>query len=127
MIVTNEKGEEQRLSKTLLKKSGGETQIPFYIALLASFSQVCRIQNNTIRIIILDEAFSKMDGERIQESIHLLRRFGLQAIFSAPPDKIPDIAPLVDRNIAVYKDSYHSFTRSFNPKEIEEELDEQLA
>lgn len=111
-------------ARTLLKKSGGETQIPFYIALLASFSQVCRIrnrsQNNTIRVIILDEAFSKMDGERIQESIHLLRRFGLQAIFSAPPDKIPDIAPLVDRNIAVYKDSRHSFTRHFDPKQMEE-------
>ena len=124
LIVTDEQGEEQRLSKTLLKKSGGETQIPFYIALLASFSQVCRIrnknQNNTIRVIILDEAFSKMDGERIQESIHLLRRFELQAIFSAPPDKIPDIAPLVDRNIAVYKDSRHSFTRYFDPKQIEE-------
>ncbi len=129
LIVTNEKGEEQRLSKTLLKKSGGETQIPFYIALLASFSQVCRIrnrnQNNTIRMIILDEAFSKMDGERIRESIHLLRRFGLQAVFSAPPDKIPDIAPLVDRNIAVYKDTNHSFTRYFSPKEIEEEMEEQ--
>ncbi|MEG2297405.1 MAG: SbcC/MukB-like Walker B domain-containing protein [Clostridium sp.] len=126
LVVTNEQGEEQRLSKTLLKKSGGETQIPFYIALLASFSQVCRIrnknQNNTIRIIILDEAFSKMDGERIRESIHLLRRFKLQAIFSAPPDKIPDIAPLVDRNIAVYKDNQHSFTRSFDPQEIDEEL-----
>lgn len=124
LIVTDEQGEEQRLSKTLLKKSGGETQIPFYIALLASFSQVCRIrnksQNNTIRVIILDEAFSKMDGERIRESIHLLRRFGLQAIFSAPPDKIPDIAPLVDRNIAVYKDNRHSFTRKFDPREIEE-------
>ena len=126
LVVANEQGEEQRLSKTLLKKSGGETQIPFYIALLASFSQVCRIrskgQNNTIRIIILDEAFSKMDGERIQESIRLLRRFQLQAIFSAPPDKIPDIAPLVDRNIAVYKDSRHSFTRNFDPKEIDESL-----
>jgi energy-coupling factor transporter ATP-binding protein EcfA2 len=124
LIVTDEQGEEQRLSKTLLKKSGGETQIPFYIALLASFSQVCRLrnknQNNTIRVIILDEAFSKMDGERIRESIMLLRRFGLQSIFSAPPDKIPDIAPLVDRNIAVYKDNRHSFTRSFDPKEIEE-------
>ena len=124
LIVTDEQGNEQRLSRTLLKKSGGETQIPFYIALLASFSQVCRIrnrsQNNTIRVIILDEAFSKMDGERIQESIHLLRRFGLQAIFSAPPDKIPDIAPLVDRNIAVYKDSRHSFTRYFDPKQMEE-------
>ncbi|WP_125142765.1 ATP-binding protein [Clostridium transplantifaecale] len=128
LIVTDEQGEEQRLSKTLLKKSGGETQIPFYIALLASFSQVCRIrnknQNNTIRVIILDEAFSKMDGERIRESIHLLRRFGLQAIFSAPPDKIPDIAPLVDRNIAVYKDNRHSFTRRFDPKEIEEDFEE---
>lgn len=126
LVVKNDQGEEQRLSKTLLKKSGGETQIPFYIALLASFSQVCRIrnknQNNTIRLIILDEAFSKMDGERIQESIRLLRRFGLQAVFSAPPDKIPDIAPLVERNIAVYKDNRHSFTRYFDPKQIDESL-----
>ena len=125
LVVTDEKGEEQRLSKTLSKKSGGETQIPFYIALLASFSQVCRIrnknQNNTLRVIILDEAFSKMDGERIRESIRLLRRFELQAIFSAPPEKIPDIAPLVDRNIAVYKDNRHSFTRYFDPKEISDE------
>ena len=124
LIVTNEQDEKQRLSRTLLKKSGGETQIPFYISLLASFSQVCRIRskgkNNTIRVIILDEAFSKMDGERIQESVALLRRFGLQAIFSAPPEKIPDIAPNVDRNIAVYKAGHVSFTRYFDPAEIED-------
>jgi len=129
LIVKDDKGEEQRLSKTLLKKSGGETQIPFYIAMLASFSQVCRIRtknHNTIRVIILDEAFSKMDGERIKESIRLLRRFDLQAIFSAPTDKIPDIAPLVDRNIAVFKGSDHSFTRYFDPKQIEEEFSEDI-
>ena len=124
LIVTNEQGEEQRLSRTLLKKSGGETQIPFYIAMLASFSQVCRVKskskNDTMRLIILDEAFSKMDGERIQECIHLLRRFGLQAIFSAPTDKIADIAPLVNRNIAVYKDGHDSFTRYFSAKDVEE-------
>ena len=124
LIVTNDQGEEQRLSKTLLKKSGGETQIPFYIALLASFSQICRIRartnNNTVRIIILDEAFSKMDGERIREGITLLRRFGLQAVFSAPPEKIPDIAPMVDTNIAVYKSGHTSFTRHFDPAQIEE-------
>ncbi|MEE0955528.1 MAG: SbcC/MukB-like Walker B domain-containing protein [Eubacterium sp.] len=123
LIVTNEQGEEQRLSRMLNKKSGGETQIPFYISILASFSQVLRIrtkQNNTIRLIILDEAFSKLDGERIRQSIPLLREFGLQAVFSAPPDKIPDIAPLVDRNIAVYRDGHHSFTRHFDPKQVEE-------
>lgn len=132
LIVTNDQGEEQRLSKTLLKKSGGETQIPFYLALLASFSQVCRIRvkgkNNTVRLIILDEAFSKMDGERIQEGIALLRRFGLQAVFSAPPEKIPDIAPRVDRNIAVYKSGHHSFTRCFDPAQITDiqgEMDEE--
>ena len=124
LIVSNEEGEEQRLSKMLNKKSGGETQVPFYIALLASFSQVLRIrskQNNTIRMIILDEAFSKLDGERIQQCIPLLRQFGLQAVFSAPPEKIPDIAPLAGRNIAVYKDGHHSFTRHFDPREIEDE------
>lgn len=126
LVVINDHGEEQRLSRTLLKKSGGETQIPFYISLLASFSQVCRIrsrppQDNTIRLIILDEAFSKMDGERIRESILLLRQFQLQAVFSAPPEKIADIAPLVDRNIAVYKDYRHSFTRHFDPQMIEQE------
>ena len=125
LIVTNDQGEEQRLSRTLLKKSGGETQIPFYISLLASFSQTCRIRSkgkdNTIRLIILDEAFSKMDGERIRESIPLLRQFGLQAIFSAPSEKISDISPFVDRNIAVYKSGHRSFTRYFDPAMVEED------
>lgn len=129
--VTDENGNEQSLSKTLLKKSGGETQIPFYISLLASFSQVCRVrntkQNNTIRLIILDEAFSKMDGERIKECIRLLRKFELQAIFSAPPEKIADIAPLVDRNIAVFKDGEQSFTKHFDPREFMEEETHELS
>jgi hypothetical protein len=126
LIVTDEKGNKQRLSKTMKKKSGGETQIPFYLSLLASFAQICMVRynsrNNTMRLIVLDEAFSKMDGERIRQCIPLLRKFGLQAIFSAPPDKIGDIADLVDRNIAVYRDGKKSFTKYFDPKQIDEEL-----
>ena len=119
-----ENGSQQRLSRTLLKKSGGETQLPFYIALLASFSQVCRIgqknpsTSNTVRLVIFDEAFSKMDAERIRESIRLLDRFGLQAIFSAPSDKIGDIAPLVDNILVTFRDSKHSFVRRFEPGEL---------
>ena len=65
LIVKDKQGNEQRLSKTLLKKSGGETQTPFYISILASFAQVYRINNNdnTARLIVFDEAFSKMDSE----------------------------------------------------------------
>ncbi|NLH64551.1 MAG: hypothetical protein GX478_10305 [Erysipelotrichaceae bacterium] len=130
MIVTGSDGQDQRLSKTMSKKSGGETQIPFYISLLASIAQVCNVKyksrNNTIRMIMMDEAFSKMDGERIRECIPLLRKFELQAIFSAPPEKAGDIATLVDRNIAVIKDSNnHSFTKCYDPKQVNEELSEE--
>lgn len=128
LLVTNDQGEVQRLSRMLLKKSGGETQLPFYIAMLASFSQTCRIhtqKDDTIHLIVLDEAFSKMDSERIQESIGLLRQIGLQAIFSAPSEKIGDIAPYVSRSIVVYRNpgEHRSFTRYFDPKEIKESDD----
>ncbi|MCH3988059.1 MAG: hypothetical protein LKG56_04120 [Lachnospiraceae bacterium] len=122
LLVKNDQGETQRLSRMLLKKSGGETQLPFYIAMLASFSQTCRLhtqKDDTIHLIVLDEAFSKMDSERIQESIGLLRQIGLQAIFSAPSEKIGDIAPYVSRSIVVYRNpgEHRSFTRCFDPKE----------
>jgi len=129
MWVKGTDGIEQRLSKTMSKKSGGETQIPLYIALLASIAQVCNVKyktrNNTIRMIMMDEAFSKMDGERIRQCIPLLRKFQLQAIFSAPPEKAGEIATLVDRNIAVIKESNrHSFTKYYDPKQLEEEIDD---
>jgi len=116
-------GESQRLSKTIGKKSGGETQTPFYIAVLASFAQLYRTgrdkSHKTSRLIIFDEAFSKMDGERIIRSIELLRKFDFQVILSAPPDKIGDIAILVDRNLCVLRNGLHTCVRSFDPKQAE--------
>lgn len=123
--VTDEGGQQQRLSRTLHKKSGGETQTPFYISVLASFAQLYRIRQrgeagNTIRLIVFDEAFSKMDSERIQESIRLLRRLGLQAVLSAPTEKIGDIAPLVDRNLCVIRNGDASFVKAFDSKKLGE-------
>jgi energy-coupling factor transporter ATP-binding protein EcfA2 len=125
----DENNEVQRLSRTLRKKSGGETQTPYYIAMLAAFVQLYRIgdrNRSCMQLIIFDEAFSKMDGERIRESIRLLRRIGFQCLISAPPDKIADIAPLVDRNICVLKDQHRSFLAYFDKSDIdriERELD----
>jgi energy-coupling factor transporter ATP-binding protein EcfA2 len=118
--VTNSEGESQRLSRTMGKKSGGETQTPFYIAVLASFTQLYRIGRDrkagTVRLIIFDEAFSKMDSERIASSIDLLRKFNFQVILSAPSDKIGDIAPQTDRIILAYRDKKNSTALSFDPK-----------
>jgi len=126
--VIGQDGESQRLSKTMGKKSGGETQTPFYIAVLASFAQLYRAGRDktykTSRLIIFDEAFSKMDGERIVRSIELLRKFQFQVILSAPPDKIGDIATLVDRNLCVLREGKQTCVRSFDPKQAEEYADE---
>ena len=41
--TTDQNGSKQLLSQTLNTKSGGETQTPFYIAVLASFAQLYRV------------------------------------------------------------------------------------
>ena len=118
IVVTNKDGIEQHLSKTIKKKSGGETQTPSYIAVLASFAQLYRVNEpgelgNSFRLIIFDEAFSKMDRGRIKESIRLLSKFGLQVILSAPSDKVGDISELVDETLVVLHDKSSSSVRLY--------------
>lgn len=93
-----------RLSKMLSKNSGGEGQNPLYVALLASFAQIYRIHGGavskrrpTLRLVVLDEAFSKMDGEKVGSCIGLIRRLGVQAIISATNDKIQNYVDNVDK------------------------------
>ena len=83
------------LSKMIKKNSGGEGQNPLYVALLASFAQAYKIdlkpglqRNPTIRLVVLDEAFSKMDAEKVASCIQLIRGLGFQALISATNDKI---------------------------------------
>lgn len=121
LTVTTPDGLVQRLSRMMEKKSGGETQTPFYIAVLASFAQLYRMdrdpRGSTIRLIVFDEAFSKMDGERIAQSMKILRDFRFQVILSAPPDKIGDISTLVDRNLCVMRKGHTTIVRAFDPRE----------
>ena len=79
------------------------------VSVVASFAQLYHVHDegeiaNTIRLIIFDEAFSKMDRERIIEAVKLLRKFKLQVILSAPPEKIGDISSLVDETLLVSRD-----------------------
>ena len=93
-----------RLSRMLTKNSGGEGQNPLYVALLASFAQVYRIslkanirRRPTPRLVVLDEAFSKMDAEKVGSCIGLIRKLGFQAIISATNDKIQNYVDNVDK------------------------------
>ncbi len=113
----------QSLANSMNTKSGGETQTPFYISILASIASEYRIDmedsnSNTPRLILFDEAFNKMDSERIKESIELLKKFKLQAILVAPPEKVSDIAPLVDRNLCVIRRKNTAFVKWFDKSEI---------
>lgn len=103
-IVQGEKDMTIGLSKMIKKNSGGEGQNPLYVALLASFAQVYRVglspkiqRNPTIRLVVLDEAFSKMDAEKVASCISLIRGLGFQAIISATNDKIQNYLENVDK------------------------------
>lgn len=109
LLSIDANGITEKLSRTITAKSGGEIQTPFYVAMLASFAQLYKVNDirnqtdNTMRLLIFDEAFNKMDPERIMESIMMLRKFGLQAIICSPSDKAGDISPLCDRTLLVDK------------------------
>jgi uncharacterized protein YPO0396 len=103
LLVTRGTGTDLQtisLGRSFRSQSGGETQTPFYLAILASFASLSRANNpkdsNTLRLVIFDEAFSKMDSARIMKSTDLLRQFGLQAILSTPSEKIRDLVNYVD-------------------------------
>lgn len=118
IVYNKDTGDVKRLSKMMRKNSGGENQTPFYISVLASFAQLYHVNDegeigNTTRLIIFDEAFSKMDRNRMTEAVKLLRKFSLQVILSAPYDKIPDISPLVDETLIVLHDKNKSCVRLF--------------
>lgn len=120
MMVTKGEGKTYSLAKNMKKQSGGETQTPFYVSILASFSQLYRIRsasiNNSIRLVIFDEAFSKMDSTRIIESIKILKSFGLQVILSAPSEKVSDLSKIVDKTLLVSRQNNRSFVDTFEIK-----------
>lgn len=119
-----------RLSKMLSKNSGGEGQNPLYVALLASFAQVYRIslkpnvrRRPTPRLVVLDEAFSKMDAEKVGSCIGLIRKLGFQAIISATNDKIQNYVDNVDKTfVFANPNKNHISIQEFEKKEFNQLL-----
>jgi uncharacterized protein YPO0396 len=86
------------LSRVLKEKSGGESQTPYYVAIAASFYRFYKAKpETTVRLVIFDEAFNRMDDERIGKILSFYNNLNLQIITSVPPEKIEAIAPYMDR------------------------------
>ena len=105
LVEVGPDGKEYPLSRTMGSKSGGERQTPFYVAILASLMKTYRINQNanSLRLVVFDEAFDKIDTSRIDECINMLREIGFQFIIAAPDNKSPYIAPLVEKTLVVNK------------------------
>lgn len=103
--VTHTDGTTSRLSRIMGQTSGGETQTPFYVTIAASFAQLYHInerrQRSTIRLVAFDEAFSKMDQDRIGATLELLQSFGLQIITATPLERCEYLVPKICTNLVL--------------------------
>ena len=89
-------------------KSGGETQNPYYIAIFASFFRLYRRLSPdgtpTCGLVLLDEAFSKMDEGRITATLHFARELKLQLIMATPKERSELVAPSVETSLYIHRD-----------------------
>jgi uncharacterized protein YPO0396 len=79
--------------------SGGENQAPFFISMLAAFRRVYdRGDRNSARaqqlgLVVMDEAFSKLSGDGIDDCLALARSFQLQLVMAFPPERLGVMVP----------------------------------
>lgn len=97
LLVTDIRDPEARpvsVDKQSGKMSGGENQSPYFIAILASYLHAynrheARRKEASLALVPIDEAFSKLSGERIQNCIQAMTELGLQGMFSMSSGNIP--------------------------------------
>lgn len=94
-------------SKNQDSKSGGETQTPFYALIAAAFQSVVsqpeRNKQSPCSLVVFDEAFNNMDGERIKQMLEFYKELNIQLIISVPSSRFGYISPYADNIISLAK------------------------
>jgi uncharacterized protein YPO0396 len=111
LLVSDANNAEARpvsVDKQSGKFSGGENQSPYFIAILASYLRAYkrherRWRDPSLALVPIDEAFSKLSGERIADCINALKALELQGVFSMSSGNIPYAFELCDQLIVVSK------------------------
>ena len=99
-----------RVDRQSGKSSGGENQSPYFIAILASYLRAykrhdTRAKQPSLALVPIDEAFSKLSGERIKDCIEILKseHIALQGVFSMSTGNIPYAFEHCDSLVVVAK------------------------
>jgi hypothetical protein len=109
MEVVEADGRKTSVDRHSGKFSGGENQSPYFIAILASYLRAYRRYSTrkpepSLGLVPIDEAFSKLSGERIKDCITALKAFDLQGVFSMSTGNIPYAFEHCDWLVVVSKD-----------------------
>ncbi|WP_296646931.1 SbcC/MukB-like Walker B domain-containing protein [Thiobacillus sp. 63-78] len=96
------------LSKRLGPGSGGEHRAPLYViagAALASAYRLDRDNRDGVRLILLDEAFNKMDPTNISATMRYLQDLGLQVLMASPGENLGVLTAYLHRYYDIAKDA----------------------
>ena len=102
-IISRQGGEEitADLSKKQGSASNGEKQTPYFIILAACLMQFYPRDKCCARLAFIDEAFSALSRERIEQMVKYFESNGFQVIYAAPPEKISSIGQFIDCTVSL--------------------------
>ncbi len=96
------------LSKRIGPGSGGEHRAPLYViagAALASAYNLEGNSNNGMGLILLDEAFNKMDMQNIIATMKYLESLGLQILLASPGENLATLTAFMQRYYQILRDA----------------------
>lgn len=109
-------GKPVSVDKQSGKMSGGENQSPYFVAILASYLHAynrheTRRKEPSLALVPIDEAFSKLSGERIQNCLQAMAELDLQGMFSMSSGNIPYAFSQCDELIVITRKEERRGTR----------------
>ncbi len=112
MKITSKQGDEIVTADYSNKQgsaSNGEKQTPYFIILAASLMQCYPKQKCCARLAFIDEAFSALSKERIEQMVKYLEDNDFQVIYAAPPEKINSIGRHIQSTISLISKGRYTY------------------
>lgn len=101
------------LSQVSGDSSGGENQAPYYVAMCASLLQIYKHSENSIHLILLDEAFNRMTSDRIWPMMRMFQEMHMQVVLVSTVEKCTAIQPSCDITYSIVKSGARNAIRPF--------------